>query len=209
MERDLAFAAANALRSEIAALDEAGVIAWANDAWASAADRRGGYKDEDLLAAAGVGTDLLRHLHSLKQPGAAAIAKGITDVLRGVAQAFEQELLTSDGRRHWLVYSAPLSGPRMGAVVVRSDISARIHGLLASPPDPTDLPERIEQLSPRERDVLRLMVRGFDNRQIAAELGIAYTTVRSHTQSLMEKLGARSRLQAVARASRSGIGVDR
>jgi DNA-binding NarL/FixJ family response regulator len=49
------------------------------------------------------------------------------------------------------------------------------------------------------------MVRGLGNREIAAELEIAYTTVRSHVQRVIEKLDARSRLQAVARAYRSGI----
>lgn len=205
MERDLAYAVANALRSEIAALDEVGVIAWANDAWTRATSAGG----DDVLSGASIGTNLLTRLHTARIPGAAVLASGIAGVLRGSQPTFEQELLTSDGRRHWLLFAAPLSGLRPGAVVVRSDISARIHGLLPAPPDPTDLPQRIEQLSPREQDVLRLMVHGLDNRQIAAELGIAYTTVRSHTQSLIEKLGARSRLQAVARAHRAGIGLDR
>jgi DNA-binding NarL/FixJ family response regulator len=51
------------------------------------------------------------------------------------------------------------------------------------------------------------MVRGLDNRQIAADLDIAYTTVRSYARSLIQKLGARSRLQAVARAYRAGIAI--
>jgi len=50
---------------------------------------------------------------------------------------------------------------------------------------------------------------GLDNRQIAAELGIAYTTVRSHTRSLIDKLGARSRLDAVTRAYRAALDVGR
>ncbi len=205
MERDLAHAAANALRSEIAALDEVGVILWANDAWARAAATQ----DDELLAGASIGTDLLALLRAARLVGGAPIASGIAEVLHGIAPVFEQELLTADGRCHWLVFAAPLARPRRGgAVVARSDISARIHGLLAAPPDPEDLSQRIEQLSPRERDVLRLMVRGLDNRQIASALGIAYTTVRSHTQSLIEKLGARSRLQAVARAHRAGIEIE-
>ncbi len=204
MDPELADAAADALRSEMAALDEAGVIAWANDAWMRAAAT-----DDDLLAGAPVGTDLVAHLRAAPRPGAATVATGIAGVLRGTAPTFEQELLTVDGRRHWSLYAGPLSHSRRGAVVVRSDVSARTHGLLAAPPDPDDLQQRIEQLTPREREVLRLMVRGLENRQIASELGIAYTTVRSHTQSLIEKLGARSRLQAVARAYRAGIGIDR
>jgi DNA-binding NarL/FixJ family response regulator len=53
------------------------------------------------------------------------------------------------------------------------------------------------------------MLRGLDNRQIAAELGLTYATVRSYARSLIKKLGARSRLQAVARAHRVGIANGR
>lgn len=203
MDSDLAFAVANALRSEIAALDEAGMIAWANDAWTRAAGTNG-----DLLAGASVGVDLLALLRSARSRAAAAIASGIAAVLRGAAPMFQQELFSTAGLGHWLIFVAPLADPRRGAVVERSDISTQIHGLLAAAPDPEDLPARVEQLSPRERDVLQLMVRGLDNRQIAAELGIAYTTVRSHTQSIIEKFGARSRLQAVARAYRGGVRTE-
>jgi DNA-binding CsgD family transcriptional regulator len=201
MDSDLAFAAANALRNEIAALDVGGVIVWVNDAWARAARQGTG----ELLAGAVVGSDLLALLRSAAPPAAAAVARGIALVLRGAAPMFQQELFSTAGGGHWLFFVAPLPDPRGGAVVARSDISMQIHGLFAAPPDPDDLPARVEQLSPRERDVLQLMVRGLDNRQIAAELGIGYTTVRSHTQSIIEKFGARSRLQAVARAYRGGV----
>jgi DNA-binding NarL/FixJ family response regulator len=65
-------------------------------------------------------------------------------------------------------------------------------------------------LTPRELEILTLMARGRDNRAIAAELTVGYTTVRSHVQNIIEKLGARSRLEAVARATDLGIiGVER
>jgi DNA-binding NarL/FixJ family response regulator len=62
----------------------------------------------------------------------------------------------------------------------------------------------IERLTPREREVLNFMAAGLDNRAIAANLRIQYTTVRGHVRSVIEKLGARSRLEAVARAYRNG-----
>jgi DNA-binding NarL/FixJ family response regulator len=52
--------------------------------------------------------------------------------------------------------------------------------------------------------VLDLMAVGLDNRAIAAKLGIEYTTVRGHVRSVIEKLRARSRLEAVARAYQRG-----
>lgn len=61
------------------------------------------------------------------------------------------------------------------------------------------------RLTPREREVLDLMAVGLDNRGIAAELGIQYTTVRGHVRSVIEKLGARSRLEAVSRVYQMGL----
>jgi DNA-binding NarL/FixJ family response regulator len=71
--------------------------------------------------------------------------------------------------------------------------------------DPTRVPER---LTPRELEVVARMAAGLGNRAIAADLGIEYTTVRGHVQSVLEKLGARSRFDAVARAYRSGLVRD-
>ena len=62
-----------------------------------------------------------------------------------------------------------------------------------------------DELTPREHDVLRLMARGLDNFDIADELGIGYGTVRGHVRGVLEKLGAHSRLQAVAAARKAGL----
>ena len=56
-------------------------------------------------------------------------------------------------------------------------------------------------MSPRELEVLRLMADGFCNRSIAAMLGVSYTTARAHVRSILYKLDAHSRLQAVALAA--------
>ena len=62
-----------------------------------------------------------------------------------------------------------------------------------------------EELTAREHDVLKMMASGLDNYDIAEKLGIGYGTVRSHVRGVLEKLGARSRLQAVALARESGL----
>src|SRR6202007_3458379 len=49
-----------------------------------------------------------------------------------------------------------------------------------------------ESLSPREREVLRLMADGVATREIGRRLGVSYATVRTHVRSLSHKLGARS-----------------
>jgi DNA-binding NarL/FixJ family response regulator len=60
-------------------------------------------------------------------------------------------------------------------------------------------------LTQREREVLRLLADGLTNEQIGAELSISPQTVRTHVQKAMEKLGAQTRVQAVATALRDGL----
>lgn len=60
-------------------------------------------------------------------------------------------------------------------------------------------------LSPREREVLMLVARGRSNEQIAAQLYVATTTVKTHLMRLNEKLGTRRRSAAVAEAMRRGL----
>jgi DNA-binding NarL/FixJ family response regulator len=61
------------------------------------------------------------------------------------------------------------------------------------------------QLTPREREVLALLVEGSDNAHIASRLNVSANTVRTHVQSILTKLGVRSRLQAAAFAVRHGV----
>lgn len=55
-----------------------------------------------------------------------------------------------------------------------------------------------ETLTPREHEVVELLVAGYSTEQMAAELGIRASTVHTHVQSVLRKVGARSRLQAVS-----------
>jgi DNA-binding NarL/FixJ family response regulator len=73
------------------------------------------------------------------------------------------------------------------------------------------LPHRGEQaillatLTPREREILKLMAEGLDNKAIAQRLGIRYGTVRSHVRSVIGKLNAHSKMEAVVRAEDLGL----
>ena len=59
---------------------------------------------------------------------------------------------------------------------------------------------QLESLTPREKEVLRLMAGGKSSRDIGAKLGISYTTVRTHIRSLGSKLGVHSKLEAIVKA---------
>ncbi len=70
---------------------------------------------------------------------------------------------------------------------------------VAAPPSP------IDTLSPREREIVRLIARGASNKEIGRELGIAETTVKIHVQHLLRKLDLSSRVQAAVYASEHGL----
>ncbi|MER6013997.1 response regulator transcription factor [Streptomyces bluensis] len=65
--------------------------------------------------------------------------------------------------------------------------------------------ERLESLTSREQEILALMTQGVDNRAIADRLTISYATVRTHVRGILEKLDARSQLEAVAKAAEWGF----
>ncbi|HEX9926081.1 MAG TPA: response regulator transcription factor, partial [Anaerolineae bacterium] len=63
----------------------------------------------------------------------------------------------------------------------------------------------VESLTPRELEVLRLVAQGLQNKEIAAELVISERTVKFHVSSIMGKLGAGNRTEAVALAAQQGL----
>ncbi|MGW0821022.1 response regulator [Streptomyces sp. NPDC002845] len=65
--------------------------------------------------------------------------------------------------------------------------------------------ERLNSLTAREQEILALMSQGLDNRAIADRLTISYATVRTHVRGILEKLDARSQLEAVAKAADWGF----
>ena len=71
------------------------------------------------------------------------------------------------------------------------------------------LRERFESLTPREREVLPLVVSGLLNKQIAAEIGTSETTVKVHRGQLMRKMGADSLADLVRMAERIGIPITK
>jgi DNA-binding NarL/FixJ family response regulator len=63
----------------------------------------------------------------------------------------------------------------------------------------------IEELTERELEVLRLLAQGMPNKEIAAHLVISERTAKFHVSSIMSKLGATNRTEAVALAAQHGL----
>jgi DNA-binding NarL/FixJ family response regulator len=73
----------------------------------------------------------------------------------------------------------------------------------ASPPD--GAPERALDLSPRQVEVLHLLIRGATNKHIARELSMAESTVKTHLAAIFRRLEVSNRTQAVFAAARLGL----
>jgi DNA-binding NarL/FixJ family response regulator len=63
----------------------------------------------------------------------------------------------------------------------------------------------VEPLTSREAEVLRLLARGLQNKEIARDLGVTERTIKFHVSSVLQKLGAGNRTEAVAAAARLGL----
>jgi DNA-binding NarL/FixJ family response regulator len=76
----------------------------------------------------------------------------------------------------------------------------------ATRPDPADPPE-LATLTPRERDVLRLVAQGLSNSEIAGELVVEESTIKTHVGRILMKLDLRDRVQAVVWSYENGVVV--
>jgi two-component system response regulator DevR len=98
-----------------------------------------------------------------------------------------------------------IRGAAAGETVMPTGILTRTLTLYRESARQREGQAQLESLTPREKQILGMMTRGNDNRTVAERLQISYATVRTHVRSILAKLGARSQLEAVAKASQWGF----
>jgi DNA-binding NarL/FixJ family response regulator len=92
-----------------------------------------------------------------------------------------------------------------GDSLIEPSITQRLVERFAEPVAAAGIPEQLSQLTARELDVLRLITRGLSNAEIAAEMVVAETTVKTHVARILTKLAVRDRVQAVVVAYETGF----
>lgn len=158
---------------------------------------------EELLSARFNADVILLDLELPGMSGIEAIPRLTTPVLVLTAYASDEQIdaVLRAGARGYLLKGAALEEigrairtVARGESYLDSRVASRVAALAHAP-----------RLSPRERDVLRLLVDGNSNKEIAASLKVTERTVKFHVTSIFNKLGAENRAQAVTIAHQRGL----
>jgi len=117
------------------------------------------------------------------------------------------------GARGYLVKDSPIddvadavrAAARGEPWLARRAAEALLERIRAEAPEPVRDPAGLESLTARELDVLRLLARGYENAEIAAELGISSRTAKNHVSAILAKLELSNRVQAAVYAVQHGV----
>jgi DNA-binding NarL/FixJ family response regulator len=97
-----------------------------------------------------------------------------------------------------------------GDSLLSPSVTRRVIDRMAQQPTPElDDQAKLDDLTPREKDVLKLIAQGLSNREIAAALVVEESTIRTHVKRILMKLNLRDRIQAVIFAYETGINRPR
>jgi DNA-binding NarL/FixJ family response regulator len=92
-----------------------------------------------------------------------------------------------------------------GEALLAPSITRRLIARFAKQLSPPERSQELERLTDRETEVLRLMAKGLSNSEIAEQLYLSPTTIKSHVAGVLAKLGVRDRVQAVVFAYENGV----
>jgi DNA-binding NarL/FixJ family response regulator len=126
----------------------------------------------------------------------------VFDALRAGASGF----LLKDVRRDDLVHAVRVVAG--GESLLAPSVTRRLVEAFAAGSAPAPLrPGRLDVLTAREREVLRMIAEGMSNAEIAKAMVVSGHTVKSHVSNVLSKLGLRDRVQAVIAAYETGLTV--
>jgi DNA-binding NarL/FixJ family response regulator len=123
----------------------------------------------------------------------------VYESLRAGASAF----LLKDAKEQQLV--AAIRVVADGGSLFAPSVTRRLIEKFAEPARTPTASAQLDHLTPREREVLRLVARGLSNAEIATQLVVTKHTTKTHVASVLQKLNLRNRVQAVVLAYESGI----
>ena len=191
---------------EIAAVD---VVGEAADGLAALEVIVSSAPDVILLDLRMPGYDGIWTLHQLRERG--------VDVPALVLTTFDDDTLVLDalraGARGYLLKDVTVEQLTRavrtladgGTLVAPSITDRMLRALRSLPAVPDGGAPAVQQLTERELEVLRLMAEGYTNREISSALSVVEGTVKNHVSTILLKLSARDRTNAVLRALRLGV----
>lgn len=148
------------------------------------------------------GVEVIRKLRK-KNPGVRIVVFTAFDTDERILSAVQA------GAKGYLLKGVPRSElfeairiVHQGGSLLQPVVASRLLSQIATP-DSETIP--LEELTPREKDVLVLLAQGQQNKEIAAELVITERTVKFHISSILAKLGAGNRTEAVRIAVQQGL----
>jgi DNA-binding NarL/FixJ family response regulator len=129
----------------------------------------------------------------------------LDEYVLGALRAGASGFLVKDAPRASLL--AAVRAVATGDVLLSPDVTRRLvtTHLTGRVERSTEASRALARLTPRELEVLRLIAAGRSNAELAGELHLAETTVKTHVGRLLDKLGARDRVQLVVLAHRWGV----
>ena len=127
----------------------------------------------------------------------------LDEYVYGALRAGASGFLLKDAPPEQLI--AAIRMAQHGDALLAPSITRRLIAEFTQPRHPASAPKQLEQLSPREAEVFRLLARGLSNHEIAEHLVVGENTVKTHVARILMKLSLRDRVQAVVLAYEAGI----
>jgi DNA-binding NarL/FixJ family response regulator len=134
-------------------------------------------------------------------PAVALIDEPSADWTAHALRSGIKAILPRDSGRDEIV--AAIQAAHAGLVLLDPEVAKNLASRI--PTQAAQLATRPDDLTPREIEVLRMLAEGLGNREMASHLGISDHTVKFHISSILDKLGAASRTEAVTMGIRMGI----